>query len=110
MESKRWHNHYPNEIPTSIDYDEKPLHVFLEESTERYGEEKAIHFMGKEMTYSEVYSQSKKLANYLQTLGLKKGDKVAIMLPNSPQSVIGYYGTLMAGGVVVQTNPLYTER
>ncbi|RKQ37949.1 long-chain-fatty-acid--CoA ligase [Oceanobacillus halophilus] len=110
MENKRWHNHYPNEIPTSIEYVEKPLQVFLEESVQRHGEEKAIHFMGKEMTYNEVYSQSQKMANYLQSLGLNKGDKVAIMLPNSPQSVIGYYGTLMAGGVVVQTNPLYTER
>ncbi|MFP7695617.1 AMP-binding protein, partial [Bacillus subtilis] len=52
----------------------------------------------------------KKFANYLQKLGVEKGDRVAIMLPNCPQAVIGYYGTLLAGGIVVQTNPLYTER
>src|SRR5699024_12066976 len=49
-------------------------------------------------------------AHFFQLNGLKKGDRVAIMLPNSPQSVITYYGALMAGGVVVQVNPLYTER
>ncbi|WP_156292043.1 AMP-binding protein [Oceanobacillus salinisoli] len=110
MEKKRWHDHYPSEIPVSITYAEKPLHFFLKESAQRDGEEIALHFMGKEMTYSELYLQSKKMANYFQSLGLKKGDKVAVMLPNCPQSVISYYAALLAGGVVVQTNPLYTER
>lgn len=107
---KPWHAHYPEEIPTSISYDEKPLHVYLQESVHRYEKMKALHFMGKEMTFSEVYTEAKKLANYMQSLGLKKGDRVAIMLPNCPQSVISYYGALLAGAIVVQTNPLYTER
>lgn len=106
----RWESLYPEEIPTTIDYEVVPLHSFLVKSAERYAEKKALHFMGKEMSFKEVYEQAKKLANYLQRLGLKKGDRVAIMLPNCPQSVIGYYGTLLAGGIVVQTNPLYTER
>ncbi|MFD1850109.1 long-chain-fatty-acid--CoA ligase [Oceanobacillus bengalensis] len=110
MKNKKWHAHYPSEIPASIPYLEKPLHAFLEESAVKYRDEKALHFMGKEMTYGELFNQSKKMANYLQSLGLEKGDKVAIMLPNCPQSVITYYGTLLAGGIVVQTNPLYTER
>ncbi|MDV2687006.1 AMP-binding protein, partial [Alkalihalophilus lindianensis] len=50
-------------------------------------------------------------AGYLQAnIGIKKGDRVAIMLPNTPQAVIGYFAVLLAGGIVVQTNPLYTER
>src|SRR5699024_7247983 len=53
---------------------------------------------------------SKKVANYMQALGLKKGDRVAIMLPNCPQGVISYYATLLSGAIVVQINPLYTER
>ncbi|WP_068674566.1 long-chain-fatty-acid--CoA ligase [Oceanobacillus sp. Castelsardo] len=110
MEHKKWHDHYPSEIPKSITYDEKSLHMFLRESAERYSGDSALHFMGKEMTFAELYLQSKKMASYLQALGLAKGDKVAIMLPNTPQSVISYYATLMAGGIVVQTNPLYTER
>ncbi|MEJ8765023.1 long-chain-fatty-acid--CoA ligase [Oceanobacillus sp. HCA-5259] len=108
--TKNWYAHYPEEIPRSIQYDEKPLDSYLEESASRYPEKKALYFMGKELTYQELYSQAKQFANYLQSLGLKKEDKVAIMLPNCPQAVISYYGILMAGGVVVQTNPLYTER
>lgn len=108
--TKPWHAHYPKETPPSIEYDEKPLYSYLEESASRYPEKKALYFMGKELTYQELHTRAKQFANYLQSLGLKKDDKVAIMLPNCPQAVISYYGILMAGGVVVQTNPLYTER
>ena len=66
--------------------------------------------MGKEFTFNEVYESSLRLADYLQKIGIKKGDRVAIMLPNTPQSVISFFGVLFAGGIVVQTNPMYTER
>ncbi|MFD2211086.1 long-chain-fatty-acid--CoA ligase [Virgibacillus halophilus] len=107
---KPWLNAYPKEIPTSISYDEKPLYAFLEESADKYDKKKALHFMGREMSFSEVYQQSRKMAHYLQTAGVEKGDRVAIMLPNCPQSVISYYGALLAGATVVQVNPLYKER
>ncbi|WP_174613982.1 AMP-binding protein [Virgibacillus ihumii] len=110
MDRKPWYRHYPKEISTSLTYDDKPLHTFLARSAELNAEKKALHFMGNEMTFAEVYTASKKMARYLQSLGLEKGDRVAIMLPNCPQGVISYYGTLMAGGTVVQTNPLYKER
>ncbi|HLR52308.1 MAG TPA: long-chain-fatty-acid--CoA ligase [Candidatus Avamphibacillus sp.] len=106
----RWEAHYPKEIPFTIEYDNIPLYSFLEDAAIRFGEKKALHFMGKDLTYLEVYNEAKKIANYLQGLGLKKGDRVAIMLPNCPQTVISYYGALMAGGIVVLTNPLYKER
>ncbi|WP_042223289.1 long-chain-fatty-acid--CoA ligase [Oceanobacillus manasiensis] len=109
-QSKIWLKHYPTEIPTSITYDRKPLHVFFEESASRFAKKKALYFMGKEMSYEALYDETKKLASFFQKKGLKKGDKVAIMLPNCPQAVISYYATLMAGAVVVQTNPLYKER
>ncbi|WP_028783396.1 AMP-binding protein [Thalassobacillus devorans] len=105
-----WHRHYPEEIPATLDYDRKALHQFLYEAADLYPEKKALHFMGKEMTFEELLQQTEKFAAYMQKLGVEKGDRVAIMLPNSPQSVIAYYGILMAGGVVVQTNPLYMER
>jgi len=107
---KKWHVHYPSDIPASIAYDEVPLHNFLETSAYRFKERKALHFMGKEISYQDLYFETRKMANYLQSIGLQKGDRVAIMLPNCPQAVISYYGTLMAGGIVVQTNPLYQER
>jgi long-chain acyl-CoA synthetase len=110
QQAKSWHAHYPKEIPPSLEYEEKSLQSYLMDSASRYPEKKALYFMGKELTYEETFTQAKQFANYLQTLGVKKGDRVAIMLPNCPQAVISYYGILMAGGVVVQTNPLYTER
>ncbi|MFC0301894.1 long-chain-fatty-acid--CoA ligase [Virgibacillus soli] len=109
-QTKVWHKHYPPEIPTSITYDKKPLHSFLEEAAQTYNEKKALHFMGKELSFREVYEQARKFTSYLQTLGLQKGDRVAIMLPNCPQAVIAYYGSLLGGAIVVQTNPLYKER
>lgn len=105
-----WLEKYPPEIPKKINYDEKPLHDYLIESALNHADKKALHFLGKELTFKEVLSQAKKTAHYLQQNGLKKGDRVASMLPNSPQAVITYYGALMAGGIVVQVNPLYTER
>ncbi|MBP2077396.1 long-chain-fatty-acid--CoA ligase [Oceanobacillus polygoni] len=108
--NRKWHEHYPSEIPTSMEYEKKALHVYLEESAKAYKEKKALYFMRKELSYNELFVKSKQMANYLQSLGVRKGDKVAIMLPNCPQAVISYYGILMAGGIVVQTNPLYTER
>ncbi|KHE71736.1 long-chain-fatty-acid--CoA ligase [Halobacillus sp. BBL2006] len=105
-----WHEHYPPEVPATMEYDQQPLHYYLEDSAKKYGEKKALYFMGKELTYKEVHEQAKALASYLQELGLEKGDRVSIMLPNCPQSVISYYAILLAGGIVVQTNPLYMER
>ncbi|OQR53609.1 long-chain fatty acid--CoA ligase [Bacillus sp. CDB3] len=107
---KPWLQSYPEEIPGTISYDIQPLHGYLEKMASRYPEKKALHFLGKDVTFSDFHDKVKKFANYLQRLGIEKGDRVAIMLPNCPQSVIGYYGTLLAGGIVVQTNPLYTER
>ncbi|GAF13424.1 long-chain-fatty-acid-CoA ligase [Bacillus sp. JCM 19045] len=112
MESveKRWTEHYPKEVKPSLEYDNVPLQHFFKESAKKYPEHEAVHFLGKSMTYEQLYDQSLRFANQLVKLGLKKGDRVAIMLPNTPQSIISYYGVLMAGGIVVQTNPLYVER
>jgi long-chain acyl-CoA synthetase len=107
---KPWLHHYPVEVPHEITIDEKPLYEYLQHAADEFPTKTAIHFLGKELSYSELYKQSLKLANYLQSLGLQKGDRVSIMLPNCPQAVISYYGVLFAGGVVVQTNPLYMER
>lgn len=108
--NRPWHQHYPAEIPKSLKYDEMPLYQFLLESGEKFKEKKAIHFLGRDISFGELLSQAKKVANFLQKKGLKKGDRVASMLPNTPQAVITYYGALLAGGIVVQVNPLYTER
>ncbi|MDE3839844.1 long-chain fatty acid--CoA ligase [Bacillus methanolicus] len=109
-ENRPWLKSYPEEIPSSLTYDSEPLQQYLINAAQDFPEKCAIHFMGKEITYKELLESAVKLAGYLQELGIKKGDRVAIMLPNTVQSVIAYYGILMAGGIVVQTNPLYMER
>ncbi|TMU85763.1 long-chain-fatty-acid--CoA ligase [Bacillus sp. BHET2] len=108
--NKPWLAEYPAEIPNELVLTPKPLQSYLTEAATLYGDKVAIQFMGKELGYTELYESALKFAHYLKSLGIKKGDRVAIMLPNTPQSVIAYYGILYAGGVVVQTNPLYMER
>ncbi len=110
MSDKPWHALYPDAIPTHLDYEVKPVHAYLTEASKLYPDKMAIHFMGKEFTYKEIHESSLKMAKYLQDIGIEKDDRVAIMLPNTPASVIAYYGILYAGAIVVQTNPLYTER
>ncbi len=107
---KVWLQHYPAEIPKSLTYSHEPLQTYLVKTASEFPLKKAIHFLGKEFTFRYIYESAEKFAGYLQGLGIKKGDRVAIMLPNTPQAVIGFYGVLLAGGVVVETNPLYTER
>lgn len=110
MTAKPWLSQYPPEIPHTLNYDPIPVQEYLTRAYKNYPEKVAIHFLGKDVTYSELYESALKFANYLRTIGIEKGDRVAIMLPNCPQNVIAYYGILYAGAIVVQTNPLYTER
>ncbi|SEM36498.1 long-chain acyl-CoA synthetase [Mesobacillus persicus] len=110
MLERPWLDQYPAEIPKTLEIEEIPVQEYLKRTAEEFPEKVAIHFMGKEMNYRHLYESSIKFAAYLQSIGIVKGDRVAIMLPNMPSAVIGYFGVLMAGGVVVQTNPLYTER
>ncbi|WAA11626.1 long-chain-fatty-acid--CoA ligase [Fervidibacillus halotolerans] len=110
MSNKPWLKHYPAEISPNLDYEEISLQQMLKNTAEKYPEKIAIHFNGKELTYRELYESALRFAGYLKMIGIEKGDRVAIMLPNTPQSFISFYGILFAGGIVVQTNPMYTER
>ncbi|KWW19982.1 long-chain fatty acid--CoA ligase [Peribacillus simplex] len=110
MSHKPWQTIYPEQIPAVLSYEDKPLYSFLKESAEEFPGKASIHFQGKELSYREVYESALKFAAYLKSIGLQKGERVAVMLPNCPQGVISFFGILMAGGVVVQTNPTYTER
>ncbi|MFZ4450609.1 AMP-binding protein [Salibacterium aidingense] len=110
IEENVWFQQYPDEIPRTISYENKPLPAFLEEAAEEFPENKAISFYGRKWTYEELLKDAAAFANEIVSFGVKKGDRVAVMLPNTPQSVISYYGALMTGAVVVQTNPLYMER
>lgn len=107
---KPWLRHYPEQIPHELQFEDQTLHSILQQSAQQFSEKTAIHFLGKKRSYREVYEDALKMADYLLSLGIQKGDRVSIMLPNCPQAVIAYYGVLFSGGIVVQTNPLYTER
>jgi long-chain acyl-CoA synthetase len=110
MTEKVWLEKYPPQIAHEVDIPEVPVYQLLTDAYEEVPDKVAIHFLGRELTYREMYESAIKFANYLRSLGVEKGDRVAIYLPNCPQAAIAYYGVMYAGGIVVQTNPLYTER
>ena len=111
MTDRIWLKHYPQGVPAEI----KPeaytsLVALMEESFQKYAKRVAYSFMGKEVTYAQTDSLSRAMGVYLQSLGLAKGDRVAIMLPNVPQYPVAVAAILRAGYVVVNVNPLYTPR
>jgi long-chain acyl-CoA synthetase len=111
MTERVWLESYPPGMPADIDtalY--TSLVALMEESFQKYANKVAYSFMGKEVTYKQTDSLSQAFAAYLQGLGLTKGDRVAIMMPNVPQYPVAVAAILRAGFVVVNVNPLYTPR
>ncbi|ABB15077.1 long-chain-fatty-acid--CoA ligase [Carboxydothermus hydrogenoformans] len=109
-QAKPWLKHYSEGVRASLNYPEKTLHELFWETTEKYPGLIATVFLGQEMTYKELGEKIKRFTNALSKLGIKKGDRVAVMLPNCPEFVISYFAILTLGGIVVQTNPMYVER
>ncbi len=106
-----WLKAYPPGVPADIDPSQyASLVALMEESFQKFGSRVAYSFMGKEVTFAQTDSLSVALGGYLQTLGLSKGDRIAIMMPNVPQYPVAVAAILRAGYVVVNVNPLYTPR
>lgn len=110
MEHRPWHDCYDEGIPSSLTYPEVPIFHFLEDSAKKYPDKPCTIFKGAEISYKEMSKITDQLAAALVDLGVKKGDRVGILIPNTPQFVMAYFAVLKAGGVVVATNPQYTER
>jgi long-chain acyl-CoA synthetase len=117
MQHHPWLKSYPEGVPTTLEpYPEKSLYSVLAESAARFPNRPAISFrppgapMGKKLTYRELEKHVVQFSRVLSSLGVQKGDRVGLVLPNIPQYVIGYYAALRIGAVVVGNNPLYTER
>ena len=111
MTDRIWLKHYPEGVPADINPAQyTSLVALMEESFQKYGPQLAYSFMGKNISYAQTDSLSRALGAYLQSLGLAKGDRVAIMLPNVPQYPVAVAAILRAGYVVVNVNPLYTPR
>ncbi|WP_289028035.1 long-chain-fatty-acid--CoA ligase FadD [uncultured Paraglaciecola sp.] len=108
---KIWLNNYDSDISKEIDADKYPSLVdVFEQSTATYANTVSYINMGKSITFAELDQLSKDFAAYLQSIGLKKGDAVAIMMPNLLQYPVALFGVLRAGMTVVNVNPLYTAR
>lgn len=109
---KVWLSRYPKDVPTEIDPERYPsLADMFENSAKRFADQPAYINQGKVMTFRRLEKRSRAFASYLQnTLGLKKGDRVALMMPNLLQYPVALFGILRAGMVVVNVNPLYTPR
>jgi long-chain acyl-CoA synthetase len=111
MKEFPWFKNYPVGTPHEIHlYDYNSLVDLFDKSCVKYKDRVAFSNMGKDMTYDEVDKLSRDFAAYLQSLGLKKGDRIAIQMPNLLQFPVAFFGALRAGLIVVNTNPLYTPR
>jgi long-chain acyl-CoA synthetase len=111
MTDRIWLKSYPPGVPADLDTAQYPsLVALMEESFTKYANRTAYSFMGRDVTYGQTDRLSQAFAAYLQGLGLLKGDRVAIMMPNVPQYPVAVAAILRAGYVVVNVNPLYTPR
>ena len=111
MTDRIWLSSYPEGVPADIDASQyTSLVALMQESFKKYASRVAYSFMGKDISYAQTDSLSQAFAAYLQGLGLAKGDRVAIMMPNIPQYPVAVAAILRAGLVVVNVNPLYTPR
>lgn len=108
MTEHPWFANYDKGVPKTFDYPKAPLYYFLEEAAKKYPDKACTIFKGAIITYKEMDEITDRMAAALADLGVKKGDRVGIFMPNTPQFVMAYFGILKAGGVVVATNPLYT--
>ncbi len=109
VDEQPWGRFYEEGIPASLTYPEITVGEMLNQTASRFPNNKSLLFYGKKITYSELNDLTNRFSHALSSLGVKKGDRVALMLPNIPQMVIAYYATLRTGAIGVPTNPLYHE-
>ena len=118
--NRPWFAHYDEGVPQEIDIPDIPLYQILDDAAKKYPKNIATRMVLKylplglaiqsKLTYRELDETANRFANALISLGVQHGDRVAVMLPNTPQTVIAFFGTLKAGATVVNTNPIYTAR
>ena len=110
MSTKPWVSSYDEGVPDSIDYPKIPSFELLERTAKKYPEQPCTRFKGAVIPYREMNAITDQLAAGFHDLGVRKGDRVGVFIPNTPQFIIAYYALLKIGAVVVATNPLYTQR
>jgi long-chain acyl-CoA synthetase len=110
MSEKPWLKRYDEGVPHHIDYPEIPVFNLLEEAAKKYPDSACTIFKGAKITYPEMDAITDRLAAGLASLGVRKGDRVGIFMPNTPQFVISFFAILKLGAIVVAVNPLYSPR
>jgi long-chain acyl-CoA synthetase len=108
MNSKPWHSHYDYNVPTTLRYPRIPAHHIFQIAAGTYPDKPALNFYGTEMTFWELREQVLRMTNALGEIGVTKGERVGLHLPNCPQYIISYLATLSLGAIAVNLNPLYT--
>jgi len=108
MEQHPWHKHYDYNVPTTIRYPRILIHDLLQLPANTYPDKPALDFFGTKMTFYELRNMVLRLANALGDLGVSKGDRVGLHLPNCPQYPMAYYAALSLGAIVVNLNPQFT--
>ena len=104
-----WLQYYDRDVPEQLPLPKQLLHEMLSDAAQDFPQRTALHFFGQQISYRELDSLSNRFAHALRKLGLNRGERVAVVLPNVPQFVIAFYGTLKAGGVPVLGSPLSNE-
>ncbi|MFC4454356.1 long-chain fatty acid--CoA ligase [Deinococcus sonorensis] len=105
-----WLEHYEPGVPADMENSYSAVYELLGRSAARFPNRIALHFMGSELSYRQLWLDVQRFASALQRLGVKQGDRVSIMLPNCPQFVVAFFGASLAGAVVVNTSPMYVAR
>ena len=108
MENRPWQRHYDYNVPLTIRYPRVPAHHFLNIPAGSFPDKPATNFYGTEITFWDLRQQVLRMANALGEMGVGKGDRIGVHLPNCPQYIIAYYAALNLGAVVVNLNPMYT--
>src|SRR4030042_4033323 len=107
---KTWLKHYDQEVPKSINYENVCLPEYLERSAKEFPNNRALSFQGYHLTYRQLKDMVDRMATCLADFGIKKDDRVAILLPNLIPCVAAYYAILKIGAIVVMNNPMYSDK
>lgn len=107
--SPPWSGQYPSSVDWHTQVSDEPMPAVLDRQAATQGERSCVNFLGRISSYSEIADLSNRMAKGLQEMGVGKGDRVGLFLPNTPYAVIAFYGVLKAGGIVVNFNPLYAD-
>lgn len=108
MDPKIWYESYDFSVPTTIRYPRIPVHELVTIAANTMPDKPATNFFGTELTFWQLRQQIIRMANALAGMGIKKGDRIAVHLPNTPQYIVAYYAAMSVGAIVVNLNPMYT--